>query len=315
MPTVSILDRKSKTVTLCHLDSAEAKGSPRVERRTDQLKNNLKVSAVVCSLNSEDTITECLGSLRDSGVHEIILVDGGSKDKTLTKAEGLYDVLLKDPGLGLGFARNLGVRVSTGTHILNFGSDNVASKLTIELMLNRLIESESAAVGALTRVTAPGYLGRSINFWRVTRFQAGYATVVGTPSLFVASVLSQNLFDTTRKFSDDGELCDRLSELGHSFYNSEAIVYEIGRSNWNEVLGRWRSYGVSDWETFCGLQEKSAPASRLLKSIAHPFVVELIRPIRGLSSVTDLQYIPFLMAITSIRYLSWFNTQRARHKK
>jgi len=276
------------------------------------VKSTRKVSAVVCTLESENTIVSCLESLRSGGVDEIILVDGGSKDATVAKSKGLYDILLRDPGLGLGLARNLGLRASTCDYVLNFGSDNVASQSMVKIMLSTLIDSNSAAVGAMTRVTAQNYWGRSINFWRIARFRVGYAPVVGTPSLFVASILSENLFNTKRTWSDDGELCDRLAELGHSFYNSEAIVYEIGRNSWRDVLTRWRMYGISDWETFSGLREEGASSRRLWKSITHPFVVELIRPLRTLNSLRNVQYIPFLIGITLVRYLSWINAARIK---
>ena len=59
------------------------------------------VSAVVCTLNSIASIESCLSSLASSGVGEVIVVDGGSTDGTLTVAHSHADLVLNDPGKGL----------------------------------------------------------------------------------------------------------------------------------------------------------------------------------------------------------------------
>ena len=54
----------------------------------------MKYSLIVPCLNEEKFITECLRSIRKSfGSDEIILVDGGSSDKTLELAY-LFDVII-----------------------------------------------------------------------------------------------------------------------------------------------------------------------------------------------------------------------------
>ncbi len=83
------------------------------------------VSAVVCTKNSISGIERCLTSLRVAGVDQIIVVDAHSTDGTREVANSAADIVLEDPGMGLGNARNIGIARTTQPLILNMGSDNV----------------------------------------------------------------------------------------------------------------------------------------------------------------------------------------------
>ena len=69
-----------------------------------------EVSAVICSLNSISGIEQCLASLKAAGVGQVIVVDANSTDGTKEVAEQLADLVLTDPGTGLGNARNRGAK-------------------------------------------------------------------------------------------------------------------------------------------------------------------------------------------------------------
>tara|TARA_B100000787_G_scaffold60675_1_gene44313 strand:+ start:4386 stop:4742 length:357 start_codon:yes stop_codon:yes gene_type:complete len=83
-----------------------------------------QVSAVVCCLNSITSIEECLKSLKESNVKEIIVVDVGSTYGSLDVAKNYADILLMDEGRGLGIARNIGLRRATGRYVPHSAPDN-----------------------------------------------------------------------------------------------------------------------------------------------------------------------------------------------
>ena len=83
-----------------------------------------QLSAVVGCLNSITSLEECLKSLKDSNVKEIIVVSGGSSDGSLNVAKENADILLMDQSRGLGNARNIGLRRATGGYVLHSGPDN-----------------------------------------------------------------------------------------------------------------------------------------------------------------------------------------------
>jgi len=209
------------------------------------------VSAVVCTYNSISSIQACLQSLQDQPVREIIVVDAGSTDGTREVAATYATRLLSDARNGLGAARNIGIAVSTGSFVLNAGSDNVFPAGSIAAMVHHLESGGFQGVSALTQVRGSRYLQRAMGRYREARFRPGEAAIIGTPTLFPGQLLRQNPFDPGRRFSDDSELCERWTRQSHAaFAIVPVVVYEDGKSTWDEVKERCRTYGVSDLETF-----------------------------------------------------------------
>ena len=86
---------------------------------------NLRVSIIVPAYNEESTILELLTEVRRQSVNgiefEIIVIDDGSKDSTLSLLKAnpqLYDVLITQPNGGKGAAVLAGLRKATGQYIL-----------------------------------------------------------------------------------------------------------------------------------------------------------------------------------------------------
>ena len=267
------------------------------------------VSAVVCTLNSISGIERCLNSLRAAGVAEIIVVDAGSDDGTREIADRIADRVLEDPGLGLGNARNVGIAASRGSLILNMGSDNVMPPGQLQVMIDDLTELQVQGVSAQTRISGSDFISRGLDAWRQGRFQPGYATVIGTPTLFEGDLLRSQPYDASRRFSDDSELCERWSEeFGARFAISRAHVEEIGKTSWPEVLIRCRMYGISDDEVFREGKSQGWSLARQAQSTLHPLKVDLVQPLSRLPLDRAVKAAPFLAAFTTLRYGYWAQT-------
>ena len=187
------------------------------------------VSAVVCTLNSISGIEKCLLSLRQAGVGETIVVDGGSTDGTREVAEQLADVVLEDPGTGLGNARNVGIAQSTRALVLNMGSDNVLPEGELQQMIDALEASGCQGVSAQTIIEGDDFVSRGLNAWRKGRFRPGPADVIGTPTLFEGDLIRAHPYDASRVFSDDSELCERWSrEFGATFFIRHGLAMADG---------------------------------------------------------------------------------------
>ena len=80
--------------------------------------NKKKVSVVIPAYNEESYIESCLNSLvnqtLDRRDYEIVVVDGGSEDKTVDIAREYADNVIIQHSKGVGGARNDGVEVSSG---------------------------------------------------------------------------------------------------------------------------------------------------------------------------------------------------------
>jgi len=264
------------------------------------------VSAVVCTMNSISCIEECLNSLKEAGVQEIIVVDANSTDGTREVADRLANLVLTDPGTGLGNARNIGIAHSSKPLVLNMGSDNVMPAGQLDIMIKTLSEQDFHGVGAQTIIQGDKYVARGLNAWRAGRFTPGPISVIGTPTLFRGELLRSNPYDPSRVFSDDSELCERwIRDFNASFAISPAYVYEIGKTTWKEVKVRCRMYGQSDYEVFRQGKSDGWSTRRQLESLAYPVRVDFVRPLSRLGFSTALRAIPFLTTFTGLRYAFW----------
>ena len=267
------------------------------------------VSAVVCTLESISGIERCLTSLRDAGVGQLIVVDAGSRDGTRQVAERIADLVLDDPGTGLGNARNVGIAATTLPLVLNMGSDNVMPPGQLMRMIDALQRLDVQGVSAQTLVDGSDYVSRGLNAWRSGRFVPGPATVIGTPTLFVGDLLRAHPYDATRRFSDDSELCERWTrELGARFAISDAHVLEVGKASWNEVVVRCRMYGISDEEVFRIGRGSGWSARRQAESLLHPARVDFVEPVTRLRPRDAATAAPFLAAFATMRYWYWAST-------
>lgn len=273
---------------------------------------NQDISVVVCTKNSIGGIHACLVSLREAGIGELIVVDAHSTDGTKEIADGLADLVLNDPGVGLGNARNVGIKETTGALILNMGSDNVLPSGELEKMIAYLEYGNFHGVAAQTQIVGNDFCSKGLNAWRSGRFGEGERTVIGTPTLFLGALLRENPYDPSRKFSDDSELCERWSEQFNSrFAISDACVQEVGKTSWKEVRVRARMYGISDHEIFTENREKWSLA-RKARSLTHPFTVDFLTPVTHLQLQQAPSVIPFLSAFTVLRYVGWISSSVAK---
>lgn len=108
-------------------------------------KNQIELSIIVPVYNVEKYVKECLQSLvnqtLDKDSYEIIIVNDGSKDKSLEickEFEEKYDYikLISQENKGLGAARNLGIKNSSGMYIGFVDSDDYVKEDMFEKLLN-----------------------------------------------------------------------------------------------------------------------------------------------------------------------------------
>lgn len=264
------------------------------------------VSAVICTMNSISGIEACLTSLRAAGIGQIIVVDANSHDGTRQVAERLADVVLSDPGTGLGMARNVGIAVTNRPLVLNMGSDNVMPEGQLQRMIDFKERGNFDGVSAQTLIAGDDYLSQGLNSWRKGRFRPGKASVIGTPTLFTGDLLREHPYDVTRRFSDDSELCERWArDLAATFAISDAYVEEIGKTSWNELVVRCRMYGISDEEVFSRGRANGWSIPRQIQSVMHPARVDFVDPITHLSPIEAAKAAPFLAAFAGMRYAFW----------
>ncbi|MEM3371509.1 MAG: glycosyltransferase [Candidatus Korarchaeum sp.] len=113
----------------------------------------MRVSVIVPTYNEERFIERTLKALRNVRAHEIVVVDGGSEDKTLEIARRYADIVESSVSLDSpAKARNAGIRLSTGDIVAFIDADTVVSTSWLDAILRCFSESRDV-IGA----TGPAY--------------------------------------------------------------------------------------------------------------------------------------------------------------
>lgn len=289
-----------------------------VKSNPDASSDIVDVSVVVCTKNAAKTIVECLKSIMENNPKEIILVDAHSEDGTQELAKPYVTMIVEDPGLGLAMARNYGLNHAAGKYICNAGPDNTLQPDTLRYCIDYLVKNNHTGVSTQTVVKNAGnsYLSYSMNLYKKARYYPGTREVVGTPHLFITDILKKNKFDDKMSWSDDSDLCFRLSELGYTVGIADTFVYEIGTNSIDSVRGRWKGYGLSDYEYYMKYS-KDWKLKRKIESLLHPLCSDLLESLLSdkMKTKEKIQILPFLFYITTLRYSSWIKNALANKLK
>lgn len=100
-----------------------------------------RCSATVITLNEESTLRECLESLR--WADEIIVVDSGSKDRTVEIAREFTDKVFFNPWPGHKEQKNFAVDLAENGWIFSLDADERVGPALRDLILRELIEPKA----------------------------------------------------------------------------------------------------------------------------------------------------------------------------
>jgi GT2 family glycosyltransferase len=226
---------------------------------TDEQKLRDMVTIIVPTLNSEKTIKACINSLvQQKYPHEIIVIDGGSVDNTLSLLPSDIKVLVV-PG-NQAVAMNAGIRLARGSLIAFIDSDCVAPPEWLETMVNVLKKEKVAAVASGNMINPNDSLISKLT-WRVMGSMLGcggttHARIFDYPrplkhavsynALYVKNVLLElGGFDEELGGAEDVEMGKRLRDHGYR------IVYAPGAEVWHKgkdsLYGFWRQMRGFGW--------------------------------------------------------------------
>jgi glycosyltransferase involved in cell wall biosynthesis len=108
-----------------------------------------KVTVLVCTLNEEECLPHVLPRI-PGWVHEVLLIDGGSTDRTVEVAQKLSpDIrILFQAGKGKGNAIKHGVRTSTGDIIVALDADGETDPADIKRFVEPLLRGADFVKGS-----------------------------------------------------------------------------------------------------------------------------------------------------------------------
>ena len=192
------------------------------------------ISVIVPTWNEEGYLQRCLKSLRHQSLkrhYEIIVVDGGSTDRTLEIARSLADKVLVLPGKPVGAARNAGANMAEGTMLAFIDADTMASYTWLEGIIKSL--SVNTSVVGVTGPTIP-YGGSRFDelMYRVANglerfsFKLGFPHVAGFNSAYKKEAFwKAGGFDANRELSEDVLLSLRIRHHGQILFSPAMVAY------------------------------------------------------------------------------------------
>ena len=205
---------------------------------------SLPVSVQVCTLNEEANIGACLEAVLANEPEEIIVIDGGSTDRTVSIAQSHGAKVLSPGRLGLGPSRQLGYRATKCTYTAFVDADDRIGPTWIADMITELEGGGYSALQSQLRAVETGSWwtsGWNQYFIESVRPTAD-TTMVGRPALFSTAALHEESADLT-SLDEDTHLSRRFEKRGLRQGIGHAVAYRHVEQTWDENSRKWQSYG------------------------------------------------------------------------
>lgn len=272
------------------------------------MQNQLNLSVAVATLNSRELLVRSLTEWLLLPIKELIVVDGGSADDTVSLVKELArdDQRIKfvtDSRPGLAIARNIGSRLSTSALVLHAGPDNIVPHETLHSMILAL--DKASLVTCRTIVSSGTWLSNLILNVSKSRLAAGdNVEVAGTPYIGRRELFTQHPFDESVRDSDDTFFCQEIRSRGHKIVRVDLFCFEGGFESFKSLKSRYLRWGRSDAEYYVRMSS-SMPLIEKVRSFTRAFWVEAVVPIRYSRLDHFLAAFPALIVFGLLRFKSF----------
>jgi glycosyltransferase involved in cell wall biosynthesis len=183
----------------------------------------LRISAVVPARNAEEWIESCLRAIRENHPAEVILVDGGSTDRTIELAQPLVDKVIDDGGAGVAAARMMGVASASQPWIALVDADVVLPPNALRDLDRERCDRQLVALQAgLHSVGTGDYWSRSLADHHNQGQSRQWFGVCA--SLIARDLLLAHPLDAQLRSGEDIDLRLRLTRAGFRIGVSDAMV-------------------------------------------------------------------------------------------
>ena len=204
------------------------------------------ISVVIPTLDEEMYIGGCLRALREQdfdGDYEIIVVDGGSRDKTVGIARKLADrVIVSKGACPVGAARNIGADAAEAGIVAFIDADTLASQKWLRSINDSINDGVMGAAGPVLPLNGSR---KDLFFCELQNWVAENILTKSKVFLFggLNCAYRKDAFMKAGGFSEDVKIFEdinlslRLSKLGRLRYNGKMAVCTSTR--------RLRKYGYA----------------------------------------------------------------------
>lgn len=202
------------------------------------------VSVQICTLNEEANIGECLEAVAANSPAEMVVIDGGSTDATVSIATSFGARVLSPGRLGLGRSRQLGYRNTSLPYSAFVDADDRIGPSWIATMIAEMEAGGYAALQSSLRAVETGsWWARGWNQYFIESVRpTADTTMVGRPAMFLTSALMSDDSDLV-SLDEDTHLSRRFELQGFRQGIGTAVAYRYVEESRSENFRKWQSYG------------------------------------------------------------------------
>jgi glycosyltransferase involved in cell wall biosynthesis len=235
-----------------------------------------RISAVVPARNAEHWIESCLSAIRANDPAEIILVDGGSTDRTVELARPWVDKVIDDGGTGVAAARMMGVASASQPWVALVDADVVLPPNALrDLDQERSNRHLVALQAGLHSVGAGDYWSQSLADHHNQGQSKQWFGVCA--SLVSRDVLLANPLDGDLRSGEDIDLRIRLMTAGFPVGVSETMIGQHRFANGFAFAGQqWLADGAG-----LGRMVRKHGRAALVNAMIIPFAAAALGLVRG----------------------------------
>jgi len=232
----------------------------RLKNKTSTKEDTLPgVSIIVPTLNSESTIDECLRSVLEldypKHLLEVIVIDGGSTDKTTERAKA-HPVKFVYSQLNPPAAYNLVLKDIENPIIGLVDSDAKVEKQWLMKLVKHLDDPKVAgASGTVETWNSDKLVPRVIGYELSYRYRRLPGTVerVATMNLLLKKKVVMEIggFDEALPTQYDTDIGARLAQAGYRIaFDLEAVCYHFHRPTLQKFFKQQYKYGQNTWKLY-----------------------------------------------------------------
>ncbi len=213
-----------------------------------------RISVIIPALEEENYIEAVLSRLgKVKPAVELIVVDGGSKDKTVEVAKHFTDKVYQTQKRGIARGRNYGAQRANGDIFVFLDADVTFPTRFAEKVLETF--KDPNVVGATCNIMPLQFEPGPTTFFKVYNLMMRAFARFQPHSRGEFFAVRKSAFKEARGFNEtmpcleDHDLANRLSKLGRFVFISDLTVYESLRRfrklGFYRVIGTWLSDYIS----------------------------------------------------------------------
>lgn len=259
-------------------------------------------SVIICNKNSLEFLQKSISQIKKIKFYEIISIDGDSNDGSQNFLKKNKIKVLSDQKRGLSYARHLGSKIAKGKYILFLGPDNFFDKKTLNKLFLEFKKNKYDAATTLLKIyNTRTYWDSCLNFYYDYIRKPGFASVIGTPTIFKKKIFTKINYQTSIEGCDDTIISRDLLKNKFKIGVLQVFCNEVNNNSFYHIYRKFLLYGRSDYNYYSLYKNKTSIAKLLSHPLNHFLKLFIL-----MTKLKKFRFIFFIIIITMIRYFGFF---------